>query len=67
VISLDLPDDPFDLVLCQQGLQFFLDHTAALREMRRNKMGSGLVLTYPGPLIFALLPPCASRIGIFPC
>jgi len=30
-----LPDRDFDVVLCQQGLQFFLDKTGALREMRR--------------------------------
>lgn len=34
-IALDLPDKAFDLVLCQQGLQFFSDRKAALREMRR--------------------------------
>jgi len=30
-----LPDRSFDVVLCQQGLQFFPDKTLALREMRR--------------------------------
>ncbi len=33
--SLALPDSAFDLVLCQQGLQFFPDRAAAVREMRR--------------------------------
>lgn len=33
--ALDLPDDSFDLVMCQQGLQFFSDRIAALRQMRR--------------------------------
>jgi len=33
--ALDLPDGPFNLVLCQQGLQFFADRAAAVREMRR--------------------------------
>lgn len=32
---LDLPDDAFDLVLCQQGLQFFPDRAASVREVRR--------------------------------
>lgn len=32
---LELPDDAFDLVLCQQGLQFFQDRTASVLEMRR--------------------------------
>jgi ubiquinone/menaquinone biosynthesis C-methylase UbiE len=30
-----LPDGSFDLVCCQQGLQFFHDRSTALREMRR--------------------------------
>ena len=34
-MNLDLPDQAFDLVLCQQGLQFFADRRAALREIRR--------------------------------
>lgn len=33
--DLDLPDGSFDLVLCQQGLQFFDDPGAALRETGR--------------------------------
>lgn len=33
--ELDLPDRAFDLVLCQQGLQFFPDRTAAVRHVRR--------------------------------
>src|SRR3546814_18138199 len=34
-VNLDLPNQAFDLVLCQQGLQFFPDRPAALREIRR--------------------------------
>jgi ubiquinone/menaquinone biosynthesis C-methylase UbiE len=33
--DLQLPDASFDVVFCQQGLQFFPDQIAALREMRR--------------------------------
>jgi SAM-dependent methyltransferase len=33
--SLGVPDDDFDVVTCQQGLQFFPDRPAALSEMRR--------------------------------
>ena len=33
--AMPLPDASFDLVLCQQGLQFFPDRAAALAEMRR--------------------------------
>jgi SAM-dependent methyltransferase len=39
-MKLPLPDAAFDLVLCQQGLQFFPDRAAALREMHRV-LGSG--------------------------
>jgi len=35
VQAIPLPDDAFDLVLCQQALQFFPDKPAALREMYR--------------------------------
>jgi SAM-dependent methyltransferase len=35
VSALPFPDAAFDLVLCQQGLQFFPDRLAALREMHR--------------------------------
>jgi ubiquinone/menaquinone biosynthesis C-methylase UbiE len=34
-LDTGLPDRGFDVVVCQQGLQFFADKTAALREMRR--------------------------------
>jgi len=34
-LKLPFPDGAFDLVLCQQGLQFFPDRPMALREMRR--------------------------------
>ena len=34
-LQLPLGDDAFDVVVCQQGLQFFPDRPAALREMYR--------------------------------
>lgn len=34
-LNLGMPDAGFDVVLCQQGLQFFPEKTLALREMRR--------------------------------
>jgi len=34
-LDLALPDASYDVVLCQQGLQFFPDKVRALREMRR--------------------------------
>lgn len=42
-VSLDLPDAAFDLLLCQQGLQFFADRVAAVREMRRVLVPEGRV------------------------
>jgi ubiquinone/menaquinone biosynthesis C-methylase UbiE len=45
-----LPDDAFDVVVCQLGLQFFPDQAAALREMHRVLApGARIVLNVPGP------------------
>lgn len=41
--DLPLSDASFDVVLCQQGLQFFPDQMAALREMRRVLKPGGRV------------------------
>jgi len=41
--AMDLPDDAFDLVLCQQGIQFFDDPGAAAGEMRRVLVEGGRV------------------------
>ena len=38
---LPLPDAAFDVVTCQQGLQFFPDRVAALAELRRVLRPSG--------------------------
>jgi ubiquinone/menaquinone biosynthesis C-methylase UbiE len=44
--ALPFPDASFDVVLCQQGLQFFPDRMVALREMRRVLVPGGkLVLS----------------------
>lgn len=47
-----LPDDSFDLALCQQGIQFFPDPVAALREARRvlDDDGGRIVLNVWQPL-----------------
>jgi ubiquinone/menaquinone biosynthesis C-methylase UbiE len=51
--SMPLPDDAFDVVLCQLGLQFVADKRAALREMRRVVAPSGRVLvSVPTPTTF---------------
>lgn len=48
--ALALPDGPFDLVLCQQGLQFFPDPAAAVTEMRR-------VLDHEGRVVLSVWQP----------
>jgi ubiquinone/menaquinone biosynthesis C-methylase UbiE len=42
-LALPLPDEAFDLVLCQAGLQFFPDRPASLREMKRVLRPGGRV------------------------
>ena len=45
-LAIPLPDATFNLVLCQQGLQFFPDRPASLREMHRVLVPDGrLVLS----------------------
>jgi SAM-dependent methyltransferase len=39
-ISLPFPNESFDLVICQQGLQFFPDRLEALTEMNRVLVGA---------------------------
>jgi ubiquinone/menaquinone biosynthesis C-methylase UbiE len=62
--SMPLPDEAFDVVLCQMGLQFVSSKLAALREMRRvlNQGGRALV-TVPGPkpALFAALTDALAR------
>lgn len=48
--SMPLPDEAFDIVLCELGLQFLPDKLAALREMRRVLAPGGrLVIGVGGP------------------
>jgi ubiquinone/menaquinone biosynthesis C-methylase UbiE len=68
-LAIPLPDESVDAVLCQQGLQFFPDRAAALREMRRA-LGPGgrLVLSVwqavdRQPAFHALEQALARRIG----
>lgn len=41
--ALPFPDQSFDLVLCQEGCQFFPDKPAALQEMRRVLVPGGRI------------------------
>lgn len=62
--SMPLPDDAFDVVLCQMGLQFVPDQSAALREMYRVLASGGrLLLNVPGPMarMFTVLAEAMDR------
>jgi ubiquinone/menaquinone biosynthesis C-methylase UbiE len=51
--SMPLPDEAFDVVLCQMGLQFMADKPAALREMRRVLAPRGrVIVSVPTPTAF---------------
>lgn len=57
-------DESFDVVICQLGLQFMEDKSAALQEMHRVlKSGGRLFLNVPGPAgaIFAILADALER------
>jgi ubiquinone/menaquinone biosynthesis C-methylase UbiE len=59
-----LPNDAYDAVLCQMGLQFFPDKVAALREMRRVMAPAGrVVVNLPGPTpeVFVILAEALAR------
>lgn len=62
--AMALPDEAFDVVLCQMGLQFFPNKLAALCEMRRvlDRDGRALV-TVPGPKppLFAIMTDAIAR------
>lgn len=51
--SMPIPDDSFDVVFCQLGLQFVEDKNAAMREMHRVVVPGGRVLvSVPTPSRF---------------
>jgi ubiquinone/menaquinone biosynthesis C-methylase UbiE len=54
--DMPLPDDAFDVALCQQGVQFFKQREAALAGMRR-------VLKPGGRLLFTVWRPLRHAIG----
>ncbi len=62
--DMPLPDDAYDVVLCQLSLQFFPDKPAALKEMRRVLAPGGrLILNVPGemPRLFAIIAVALER------
>ena len=67
-LAMHLPDAAFDVVLCQQGVQFFQDRPAALHEMRRVLVPGGRVLisiwaSSPTPYNVALWNAVERHIG----
>jgi ubiquinone/menaquinone biosynthesis C-methylase UbiE len=61
-LALPFPDRAFDVVLCQQGLQFLPDRLKALREMRRvlEPVGRVALSVWTGPSPYFV----ASREGL---
>jgi ubiquinone/menaquinone biosynthesis C-methylase UbiE len=62
--AMSLPDESFDVVTCQMGLQFFADKPGALREILRVlKTGGRLLINVPGPTpdVFAILEQALTR------
>lgn len=62
--GMPLPDEAFDVVISQMGLQFVPDKLAALREMRRVLVPGGrLAINTPGPItpFFAIMADALAR------
>jgi ubiquinone/menaquinone biosynthesis C-methylase UbiE len=62
--DMTLPDEAFDVVLCQISLQFMTDKLTALQEMRRVLVSGGrILLSLPGPRgrVFAILAEAMER------
>jgi len=62
--TIPLPDEDFDVVLCQMTLQFVPDKPAAVREMHRVLVPGGrLVLNSPGQMqaIFSIMEGALAR------
>jgi len=62
--NMPLPDEAFDVILCQLSLQFMADKLGALQEMRRVLVPGGrLILSVPGPTekTFAVLAEAMER------
>ena len=59
VTDLPFPDHSFDMAFCQQGLQFFPDKLAALKEIRRILTPGGIVIF----TVWSAVPPLATAIA----
>lgn len=61
--AMPLPDESFDVALCQMSLQFMTDRRGALAEMRRVLVRNGrVVVSLPGPAS-ALFEELADAMG----
>ncbi len=67
VLEMDFPDASFDVVLCQQGLQFFPDQHKALMETHRVLRDGGRVWfsvwAEAGPYNIVVLATIATHLG----
>jgi SAM-dependent methyltransferase len=67
-MAMDFADASFDVILCQQGLQFFPDKAAALREMHRVLVPSGRVVLSvwksAGPYNVAVADALEHHVGV---
>ena len=74
VQAMPFPDEAFTLVLCQQGMQYFPDRAAALREMHRVLASGGrLILSAwraversPGFLVLGQARHISPEAGVLP-
>ena len=66
--AVDFPNASFDVILCQQGLQFFPDKPSALREMHRVLVPSGRVVLSvwksAGPYNVAVAEALEHHVGV---
>ena len=65
--AIPLPDEAFDVVLCQMGLQFVADKLAALREMQRVLAPGGRLIINvvgPKPRVFAILAELSAFVDL---
>jgi ubiquinone/menaquinone biosynthesis C-methylase UbiE len=67
-LAMPLPDASFDVVLCQQGFQFFPDQRAGLQELKRVLVPGGRVLLsiWEGetPYSFAMATAVERHVGL---
>ena len=67
-VAMDFPDASFDVILCQQGLQFFPNKAAAVREMHRVLVSGGRVVLSvwksAGPYNVAVADALEHHVGV---